>query len=268
MRTRAVILAVLAASVLISEAHAARPKWRRGDRKKRWERIKREIDKRTEDSKKTSSSKVDMVAGGKGEEALKWHTDFDAAAKLAKREKRPLMLLFSTEELTRKSRSCTFAANRVRRAVRGCKAVAVRLLPPVRLSSQGVSKEEAKKRKEFYQKEEKRYRALTRKYRITNGPALVFAGSDAKALLYHIAPKDDVIQASCGRLGELIQARQEKLAKRAGADAKAGAKPADVKDDPAKGLVPAKEGEGKKKQTPKQEAKPDEKPVDETDDDF
>ena len=176
---------------------------------------------------------------------MKWLTDFDEAAELAGREKRPMMVLFTTAELMQKNRFCRFAANSVRRAVRKSKAVPVRILPPVRLSLTGIDKEEAAKRKKLYARNREKYRALVKRFGVTRGPSLIFTAPDGTKLTAMVVPTDDQIRAALGRLGEMVEAHQKTVAKKGGdgkakgadddkGDKKVAVKPAGGDQEPAK----------------------------------
>jgi hypothetical protein len=250
MKLRAMIIAAVGVCFLSAGAQAARRPRRRPF--KNWrDRVKREID-RARASGDRKPTVADMKAGGHGEKPVEWLTDFDEAAKMAAEQDRPMMVLFTTRQLMEKSRSCSFAANRVRRRVRESKVLPVRLLPPVKLSTKGIPKDEAKKREELYAKSRKRYMDLVKKYGINRGPCLVFCASDAKNLSSMLVPNDDQIEAGFDRLYDLVEAYKKTQPKKAG-DAKGGDAPKG-KDAPAKG----KGGDAKKggDQPPEEKKKP------------
>ncbi len=216
MKLRTLVLAILTVAVLGAQAQA---RGVRRPRRKWADRVRKAIRKEVE-----RNPELTGMRASDAEKPLDWLTDFDQAAELAGREKRPLMVLFTSEELARTSTSCRFKANSVRRAARGAKVVPVRLLPPVMLSSRGVPKEEAAKRRELHAKAQKRYREVVRKYGISTGPCLVLAASDAARLNAQVAPTNDQIRAALARLGEMIEAHEKALEKAGGAK-KEGEKP-------------------------------------------
>lgn len=167
---------------------------------------------------------ADIPRASDAAKPLEWMTDFDLAAALAAREKRGMMVLFTTQELMRNSTYCRFHANSVRRAVRSAKAVPVRLLPPVRLAAAGLPKGEIAKREERFKKARKRYRELVKRFGVRRAPCLVLTAPDAASLKVLVVPADDRIREALGRLGEMIAAHQKAAAEKDG-DGKLAAKP-------------------------------------------
>ncbi len=203
---RGLVLAGLV--VLFAAAQAeARPRWKRP---------------------KSRPKVVDLPRSNNPERPLKWMTDFDLAAKLAASKKRGMMILFTTEDLMKKSLSCRFAANSVRRAVRSAKAVPLRLLPPVRLTTAGLPKEEVAKREEMFKKARKKYQELVKRYGVSRAPCLVLTSPDATRLNALALPSDEQIRMALGRLGEMILAYQKAAAEKAG-DGKLAVKPKEEK---------------------------------------
>lgn len=235
MKLKTLILAALAVSVLGAQAHARggrrpRRKWRN--------RVRREIEK---------SSILDAKSSDP-QKPLDWLTDFDKAAELAGREKRPLMIVFTSEDLTRTSTSCRFKANNLRRAARKTNVVPLKLMPPVVLDTKGLPKEEAAKRRELYAKARKRYREIIRQFRISTGPCLVMTAPDAKSLSHQVTPTDAQIRTTLDRLGEMLEAHEKALGKKPGEGEKDGDKP--------------KEAEAKKPEEKPAEKKPEVDPED------
>lgn len=165
---------------------------------------------------KSRPKAVDLPRSSNPEAPLEWMTDFDLAAKLAASEKRGIMILFTTEDLMKRSNFCRFAANSVRRAVRSAKAVPLRLLPPVWLTAAGLPKEEAAKREEMFKKAMKKYRELVRRYGVSRAPCLVLTSPQATRLNSLVLPSDEQIRTTLGRLGEMIAAHEKIAAEKAG----------------------------------------------------
>ncbi len=191
--------------------------------------------KTTKPKTTTRSDALYMGHAGDGEKPVEWMTNFDEAVKLAKSKKHAIMVLFTSEEMMQKSTSCRFAANSVRRAVRKANVVPVRLVPPARMSREGLGKEEIAKREEYFLKATKRYRELVRKYRISQGPALVFTAPDEIRVNGLVAPKRQAIETALERLGEMIKAHQKAMASK-----DAARKPADPPKAAAAGEVAVK----------------------------
>lgn len=168
---------------------------------------------------------------------IDWLTDFEEGAKLAAEEKRALMVLFTTEEIQHTCPSCQFAGERLCKTVEDAKVVPVRILPPVKLSTQGVSLEEVKLREEAYRKSYEAYQALLKRFAVSRAPSLVFAAPDAAKLSALVVPDDGQIADTLDRLGELVKAHEE-AAKLAGQAGQKDGEPAEGK--PA-GKEPAKE---------------------------
>jgi hypothetical protein len=198
-----------------------------------------------------------MGRAGDGEKPVKWLTDFDEAAEIAEERKRPMLLLFTTRALMDRSRSCTFAANRLRRRVRESKVVPVRLLPPVMLETKGLPPDEVKKRKELYAKAKKRYAELVKQYAINRGPSLLFCAADTKNLSTLLVPNDDQIENGFDRLYELVAAYEKAQAKKKDGARKPGdAKKQGAPKDPAKNA--GKDPGGDKPAEEKKPENPDE----------
>lgn len=195
---RGVVLAGLVVLFAASQAQA-RGRWRRRPRPK------------------SRPKAIDLPKSSNPERALEWMTDFDLAAKLAASEKRGIMILFTTEDLMKRSNFCRFAANSVRRAVRSAKAVPLRLLPPVRLTAVGLPNGEIAKREEMFKKAQKKYRELVRRYGVSRAPCLVLTSPEATMLNTLALPSDEQIRAALGRLGEMIAAHEKIAAEKAGA---------------------------------------------------
>lgn len=169
----------------------------------------------------------DQGDNGAADDPLDWMTDFDAAAKLAADEKRPLMVLFTNENAERTAPSCHFATKPTRQAVRDCKAVPVKLLPPQPLiNPELLGAEEVKKRNAEFEKARERFEALVKRFAVSKVPSLMLAAPDADKLEMMVAPSDDDV---CDRLAKLPDAVREHVA----ADSKAEVeknKPAEGKD--------------------------------------
>jgi hypothetical protein len=214
------ILSGLAVCLLGTTAEAGR-----GGRRPRWNRIRDAIRR-----------ELDHGEGAPAEKPIDWMTDFAAAVDLAGKEDRPLMVLFTTEQLARTSRSCTFQDDSMRRAVHSAKPVPVKILPPVQLDLRGVPKAEADARRRLFEKSRKQYAELIKKYRINTGPCLIFAAPDRSALNTLITPPDSKIKDTLARLPDLMNAYN----KAAGKDPKAAGKqpdPAAKPADPPKPVV-------------------------------
>jgi hypothetical protein len=235
------VLTVPTLCLLGGEALAGRPHRDWSDRVRK--EIRREIDSRA------------PVNPGDAEKEIEWLFDFDEASALAGREKRGLLVLFTTDELWRNSPYCNFRANRVRKAVRESNAVPLRLMPPVKLDLMGLPPDEAKKRREFYDKTLDKYAALAKRYGVSEGPALVLAAPDAKGLQSLVTPVDDQIVAGLGRLDEMIAAHQKA----------AGDKPPEARPPAGNPKPPAGDAP---KADPKPDPKADPKPPANPDDDF
>ncbi len=251
------VLAGLVMLLAVAQAEA------RSSRKNRWKRTRDKIRKARENYKKSNSANnnggsdsdaLNMGRASDGEKPVAWMSDFEEASKLASEQKRGMLILFTTEDLMAKSRSCTFKANSTRRAVRNSKAVPLRILPPVRLqAAEDTSKEELAKREELFKKSLKQYRELVRRYGITNGPSLVFTAPDAKRVDGLVVPDKVTIENRLGRLGEMLAAYEKALVKKNGGDAKKPdvAKPADKgKDEEKKDDEIVKQDGGKEEEVP------------------
>ncbi len=235
MKLKTLILAALAVSVLGAQAHA---RGKRRPRRKWRDRVRKEVNKGTI---------LDMKSRDP-QKPLDWLTDFDRAAEIAGREKRPLLIVFTSEELARTSTSCRFKANNLRRAARKAKVVPLKLMPPVMLDTKGIPKKEAAKRRELYAKAQKRYREVVRQFRVAAGPCLVMTAPDAKSLSHQVTPTDAQTKATLDRLGEMLAAHEKAL----------GKKPAEAKKDGDK----PKEAEAKKPEEKPAEKKPEVDPED------
>jgi hypothetical protein len=232
MRRMSVILLVVPAACLLGgEAFAGRPHRDWGDRVRK--EIKREVDQR------------DALPGL---DPIKWMTDFDEAAALAAREKRGMVVLFTTEDLARTSPFCTFNSDKAKKAVSDCNAVPVRIMPPVMLDDKGVPPEEARKRREEHARAQQCYAGLVKRFGVNTGPVLVLAAPDAVKLTDLVTPNDDQIAAGLGRLPEMLQAHEKAAAGKA-PDARppAGDPKAPAADQPKDAPKPEPKAEPKPK---------------------
>ncbi|HOX08094.1 MAG TPA: hypothetical protein PK280_16985 [Planctomycetota bacterium] len=195
------------------------------------------------------------VGTPEAEDPVAWMTDYDEALKLGAEEKRPVMVLITTEELERSSSTCSFAANVLRKAVRGAKVVPVKLRPPVMLDTSGLSREEAAQRQETFKKARERYEQLAKAFGVQMVPSLVHLAPDGGRLAVQSTPADQEIMAVLGRLPEMVKAHEESLA-RAGAVKQPG--------PPAGGQVAVKDGEPRPAET--KPAEPAPKPKSSVDD--
>jgi hypothetical protein len=205
MNCKVVILACLSAACLFNCAHAARPRWRKPRGGKDWSKLKRSVERHfTRPAERDVSGSSDTHR----EEPLKWLTDYENACALAGREKRPLMMLFTSEEISRTSPRCRFSGDPVRRTVRKCGVVPLKVLPPKYPEVKNLSEEEAATRRKEYAESHKRYLTLTGKFRVHRGPALVFAAPDGTVLLRHVVPADSQIIASCWKARKILDEHQ------------------------------------------------------------
>lgn len=184
-------------------------------------RIPRRVPPKSSTSSSSKATDPEFWRASDGEKAIEWMTDFDEAAARAAKEKRGMMVLFTTEQLMQDSRSCRFDANSARRAVRSAKVVPVRLLPPVRGDRKGLSQEEIAAREKAFQKALKRYAELVKQFAVSKGPSLIFTATDAVKLDALVVPERDRIEAKLGRMSDMIAAYEKRLAEK-----NAGAKPA------------------------------------------
>ncbi len=219
MTIRTLIFSGLAVCLLGTVAEAGRP-----SRRSKWPKLRDAIRRELDDG-----------GGAPAEKPIEWMADFDAAAELADKEDRALMVLFTTQKLARTSTSCTFDDDSMRRAVHKAKPVPVKILPPVQLDLRGLAKSEADARRRLYEKSRKQYAELIRKYRINTGPCLIFAAPDKSALNTLVTPPDTKIKETLGRLPELLDA----FNKAAGKGPKAGDKQPDQAAKPADPPKPA-----------------------------
>ena len=172
-------------------------------------------------------------------DAIEWLTDFDQAAKTAADEGRPLLVLINSEAAERASIICRFTSRATCRAVRGSKAVPVKLLPPPAMDGSGLSAEEAKKRQEVLDRSKAKYEELAKRFGVRSVPSLVLAAPDAAKLNMMIAPDDDQILAALARLPDMLKAHQEAVGGGKKPEAGEAPKPA----EPAKPAKPKPAGE-------------------------
>jgi hypothetical protein len=148
-------------------------------------------------------------AGDKGvaDDPLEWMKDFDAAAKLATDEKRPLMVLFSNENAERTVDSCHFATRTTRQAARGASVVPVKLLAPQPVTNpELLSPEEAKRRGAEFEKAKEKFEALIKRYSIAKVPTLLLAAPDSEKIEILVAPSDDEVCSGLARLPDAVKA--------------------------------------------------------------
>jgi hypothetical protein len=227
MLYKAVIVAALSATCLLNVAHAGRQRWPRPRSRKSWKKLKRSVERHF--TKPVERGDEGSPEANR-EESLKWLSSYAKACELAGREKRPLMMLFTSKELFRSSPRCRFTGDPVRRAVRKSGVVPLKVLPPKYPEVRDLSPEEAEKRRKAYAESHKRYLTLTGKFRVNRGPALVFAGPDGTVLLRQTVPLDSQIIAGCWKVKKLF-AEQQREQKKEGegkpdAEGKAGEKSA------------------------------------------
>jgi hypothetical protein len=172
---------------------------------------------------------------GVADDPLDWMKDFDAAAKLAAEEKRPLMVLFSNENAERTVDSCRFANRPTRQAARGSGVVPVKLLAPQPVANpELLSAEEAKKRGAEFEKAKEKFEALLKRYSVTKVPTLLMAAPDCDKIEALVAPSDDAVCSSLAKLPDSVKEHEA-----AGKKPEAGKdKPPDVQDKVADGPKP------------------------------
>ena len=191
---------------------------------------------------------------GEQADAIDWQPDYEEAARDAAEKKLALMVLFTTHETERRSFSCRFTGLPVRKAVRDAKVIPVRIYPPVALTTEGLSAEEAKKREAVFKESQEKYTELVKRLGASKSPTLLLVAPDGAKLTALVAPGDEEICDQLKRLPELLKAHEEALAKKPDPAGK-------PKPDPAAGAPVTVD-------TPKKPDPPAEKPKPGTDDDF
>ena len=176
---------------------------------------------------------------------VEWMTDFDEACKVAAKDQRPLLILFTTQDMERTSQSCRFAGDAVRKDVREAKVVPVKLMPPTVLDLTGLRPEELKQRQEAMKDANKKFDELAKRYGVTTVPSVVYAAPDAVKLTVQAAPAEADISAILDQLPGMVKVHMTAAAKEVKPP-----EPVVVKNDPGKAPEP-KAPEPKKPEPPK-----------------